>query len=370
MAGISDKALGKRDSKNKFNRGVELEEDYGVNLYSTFYRQYDPQIGRFGGVDVLSEKSITMSVYGFAGNNPVMFNDPFGNEKTLPTINEIINALDESANGGEWSSSDPGRAYLFGDELTAEFLGEMSAGGSGNENGSFFDNLAKAYNGLQAANNNGLGDVSFDISYGKNYGYTASVAGAMSDGKGESLNSINVTPYHLGFLGTGSNKLSYSGGENFYGNQKSNGWETAGTILGAADLSFESTIHGVNLAANTFRGSGVVTDLGKLGVKLGNYGKLTLETGGKILTGVGIAIPLADMAFNPNADYWSDGTDAVMGGVAFVPGVGWIISGAYFLINEGVKSATGESIGDHLGHALENPIIQNSMGNMAAMPSF
>ena len=51
MAGISDKALLKQDSKNKFNGGVELEEDYGVNLYSTFYRNYDPQIGRFGGVD-------------------------------------------------------------------------------------------------------------------------------------------------------------------------------------------------------------------------------------------------------------------------------------------------------------------------------
>jgi len=54
MAGISDKALGKRDSKNKFNRGVELEEDYGVNLYSTFYRQYDPtdwEIWRSGCIE-------------------------------------------------------------------------------------------------------------------------------------------------------------------------------------------------------------------------------------------------------------------------------------------------------------------------------
>jgi hypothetical protein len=46
MAGISDKALGKPDSKNKFNGGAELEEDYGVNLYSTFYRQYDPLLAQ------------------------------------------------------------------------------------------------------------------------------------------------------------------------------------------------------------------------------------------------------------------------------------------------------------------------------------
>jgi RHS repeat-associated protein len=94
MAGISDKAMIKPDSKNKFNGGVELEEDYGVNLYSTFYRQYDPQIGRFSGVDVLSEKSFTMSMYGFAGNNPVMFNDPFGDKKTLPTPQNFATVTD------------------------------------------------------------------------------------------------------------------------------------------------------------------------------------------------------------------------------------------------------------------------------------
>jgi len=74
--------MGKLDSKNKFNGGVELEEDYGVNLYSTFYRKYDPQIGRFSGVDCQSEASIGMSVYQFAGNNPVMLNDPLGNKMT------------------------------------------------------------------------------------------------------------------------------------------------------------------------------------------------------------------------------------------------------------------------------------------------
>jgi len=59
--------MGKLDTKNKFNGGVEFEEDYGVNLYSTFYRKYDPQIGKFSGVDCQSEASMGMSVYQFAG---------------------------------------------------------------------------------------------------------------------------------------------------------------------------------------------------------------------------------------------------------------------------------------------------------------
>lgn len=40
-----------------------------------------------------------------------------------------------------------------------------------------------------------------------------------------------------------------------------------------------------------------------------------------------------------------------MEGVGFISGVGWIIPGAYFITNTAIKSATGESIGDHLGDA-------------------
>ena len=82
MAAISDLVMNKLTNRNKFNGGVELEEDFGVNIYSTFYRKYDPQIGRFSGVDCQSEASIGMSVYQFGANNPVSFNDPLGNRQT------------------------------------------------------------------------------------------------------------------------------------------------------------------------------------------------------------------------------------------------------------------------------------------------
>jgi len=123
MAGISDAAMGKLDSKNKFNGGVELEEDYGVNLYSTFYRQYDPQIGRFGGVDVLSEKTIGLSMYQFAINNPISYNDPTG-------------AKFKDQNGTVWHHADPfadipglaGTPYVDG-------WGDDGFGGSGGGGG-------------------------------------------------------------------------------------------------------------------------------------------------------------------------------------------------------------------------------------------
>jgi RHS repeat-associated protein len=78
MAGISDKALGKLDSKNKFNGGVTLEEDYGVNLYETPLRNYDSQIGKFTGVDALAEMVGNLTPYQYAANDPIDLNDPSG----------------------------------------------------------------------------------------------------------------------------------------------------------------------------------------------------------------------------------------------------------------------------------------------------
>jgi len=98
MAGISSKALnfGAPSNSYKFNGGSELEEDESINLYSTFFREYDPQLGRFNGVDILSERSISVSGYQFAINNPITFNDPLGN-----MIGEHKDKW-----GVDWSSSD------------------------------------------------------------------------------------------------------------------------------------------------------------------------------------------------------------------------------------------------------------------------
>ncbi len=84
MAGISDRAINKLNSQNKFDGGVELEEDYGVNLYSTLYRNYDPQLGRFSGVDALCEMTSELTPYQYATNNPIYWNDPTGLKETVP----------------------------------------------------------------------------------------------------------------------------------------------------------------------------------------------------------------------------------------------------------------------------------------------
>jgi RHS repeat-associated protein len=78
MKAISSTAAMKMQTRYKFNGGTMLETSFDVDYYETYFRQYDAQIGRFTGIDALSEKTMSLTTYGFASNNPINFNDPTG----------------------------------------------------------------------------------------------------------------------------------------------------------------------------------------------------------------------------------------------------------------------------------------------------
>uniref|UniRef100_UPI002481245A RHS repeat domain-containing protein n=1 Tax=Flexithrix dorotheae TaxID=70993 RepID=UPI002481245A len=79
LTGIEKK--GSPDHKFQYN-GKEKQEDFDLNWYDYGWRNYDPALGRWHGVDGMSEKYVSYSPYHYAGNNPIRNYDIDGNEFT------------------------------------------------------------------------------------------------------------------------------------------------------------------------------------------------------------------------------------------------------------------------------------------------
>jgi RHS repeat-associated protein len=77
MAGISSKALnfGSPQNRKKFN-GIEETRDLDLNQYDAFYRNADPQIGRWWQID--PKPNMAESPYSMMGNNPILNTDFLG----------------------------------------------------------------------------------------------------------------------------------------------------------------------------------------------------------------------------------------------------------------------------------------------------
>ena len=74
---MNDNAL---DNRYQYN-GKEIDEDFGLKVYHYGARIYDPAIGRFTGVDPISDKFPWVSTYNYAENEPVANIDLHGLQK-------------------------------------------------------------------------------------------------------------------------------------------------------------------------------------------------------------------------------------------------------------------------------------------------
>jgi RHS repeat-associated protein len=103
MAGISSRAAGGLSNKKKYQQ-YELTADLDINLYESFYRSHDPQLGRFWQID--PKPKDFESLYAAMGNNPMFNIDVLGDtlrgvnatsaERALEMVRNSFNGFDNS----------------------------------------------------------------------------------------------------------------------------------------------------------------------------------------------------------------------------------------------------------------------------------
>jgi RHS repeat-associated protein len=77
ITALSSIASGHKESRHK-HQGNEFNKGLGLNWMDFHNRQYDPQIGRFLGVDPLAAATKSFSSYAAMNNNPASTVDPLG----------------------------------------------------------------------------------------------------------------------------------------------------------------------------------------------------------------------------------------------------------------------------------------------------
>jgi RHS repeat-associated protein len=90
-------------NKYLYNGGSELNEE--TKNYETFYRPYDPSLGRFTQLDIMASKYSSSTPYNYAFNDPIYFNDPLGDDASYSYMGRMHNARDGTLPGMDGQNS-------------------------------------------------------------------------------------------------------------------------------------------------------------------------------------------------------------------------------------------------------------------------
>lgn len=181
QAGISSEALGSLENKKSKYNGYEYNTDFNINLYESFYRSHDPQIGRFLQPD--PKPTDMESLYTAMGNNPIKNTDLLGDTTIFYTASgvELLRTTENNKELGNVVTFVP-------DNNLKAFNGYVSTIGSDGGNLSevcsvqLLRGQGESYNVKSA----------FDLVDGNVKNYTPDKAFSPTDGKGPLINETSA----------------------------------------------------------------------------------------------------------------------------------------------------------------------------------
>ena len=291
---LSSTAPLSKPNRFKFNQGTEFNTDFDFNTYETMFRGYDPQIGRFKQVDPLADMFTDWTPYQYAYNDPIYWSDPLG----------LANGSGDST----WVSTSQLVQYLWDNtpedgSATFEIVGFNPYG----------DEVGRT-----------------PTSDGVNIYHEGEFAVQATSRSSGNPNSITTkrTGDELDYYQTllGSHGLLYGAAENYY--------QSGSNLWRGSNGKYYSTSWGGNQWTG---GRNAVVKTGKF-----------LRVAGQWIAVGGVALDIIDLSQgNINTGQFMSNTTFTAIGVFGGP-VGWITSGAYFIM-----VATGaEERGAQMGAAM------------------
>ncbi|MCQ4138772.1 DUF6443 domain-containing protein [Chryseobacterium sp. EO14] len=247
---------------NKYN-GKELQE---TGMYSYGWREYMPDIGRWNGIDQLSEKYLSTSPYAYVLNSPISLFDPDG-RVTMAALTEAM-----------WNQTPDGtNSYWQNSSSDSESGGKPGAGGG---SGSFvyIGGTAGLYAGY------GIGStLDFNGNFNSYYGtVTNGVLNYMywTNGMPASGNSIQGLVANKGSLNLNSSNSNKS--MDWYGPAGKGNWffGTGATLSGFAGI-----VQSEDMYAQGIR-RGLAGNYQLTGRNLSQFGKMPMTNASRPIIGL------------------------------------------------------------------------------------